>query len=152
MISVKGFKWIGAGVALGSVLGYCYYYFIGCSEGCAITSSPVNSVIYGGIMGGLFFNIFKKQKRIMNHTDHKTVIDVRTRGEFSGGNIKGSVNIPLQDIPNKVKEIKKMAQPILLCCASGGRSEQATRFLRAQGIECDNGGGWMEAEHFLNQK
>lgn len=49
------------GVALGAIGGYLYYYFVGCNSGtCLITSKPLNSTLYGGIMGGLFFTIFKK--------------------------------------------------------------------------------------------
>ncbi len=40
-------------------------------------------------------------------------------------------------------EIKKLAQPITLICMSGGRSGQATAFLKAQGINCTNGGSWL---------
>ena len=40
------------GVAIGGVLGFLYYKFIGCSSGtCPITSKPLNSVIYGAVMG-----------------------------------------------------------------------------------------------------
>jgi hypothetical protein len=54
---------IGIGVAIGVVSGYAYYYFIGCSSGtCAITSSPVNSSLYGAFMGGLIGDLFNKQK------------------------------------------------------------------------------------------
>ena len=50
-----------AGVALGALGGYLYYYFVGCNSGtCVITSKPFNSTIYGALMGGLFFNLFKK--------------------------------------------------------------------------------------------
>ena len=35
----------------GSLGGYAYYYFIGCNDTCAITSSPYNSVVYGAIVG-----------------------------------------------------------------------------------------------------
>ena len=49
------------GLALGLVGGYLYYYFVGCQSGtCAITSSPVNSTIYGGFMGSVLLNIFEK--------------------------------------------------------------------------------------------
>jgi phage shock protein E len=72
------------------------------------------------------------------------IIDVRTPGEFMGGNVAGSINIPLQEIPEKMEEIKKMEGPILLCCASGNRSGQATAFLRANGIDCENGGSWLD--------
>ncbi len=52
------------GIALGAVSGYLYWKLVGCSSGtCAITSRPLNSTLYGAVMGGLFFNIFKKQKR-----------------------------------------------------------------------------------------
>ena len=40
------------GVLIGAILGYAYYYFVGCSSGtCAITSNPVNSVLYGSFTG-----------------------------------------------------------------------------------------------------
>ncbi|HEY0742049.1 MAG TPA: DUF6132 family protein [Chryseosolibacter sp.] len=51
------------GVVVGAVGGYAYYYWIGCNSGsCPITSQPVNSTIYGAIMGGLFLNMFQKKK------------------------------------------------------------------------------------------
>ncbi|MDD3004754.1 DUF6132 family protein [Flavobacterium sp.] len=47
------------GVIIGALVGYAYYYFIGCTSGtCAITSKPLNSTLYGSLMGGLLFNIF----------------------------------------------------------------------------------------------
>lgn len=72
------------------------------------------------------------------------IIDVRTRGEFQGGHVKGSKNIPLQEIQKRVDDIKKMKVPVVLCCASGGRSGQAANFLQQQGVDCINGGGWMQ--------
>ena len=80
----------------------------------------------------------------------KTIIDVRTPGEFSGGHVAGSINIPFQEIDRRVEEIKAMPQPIVLCCASGSRSGQATNFLRSFGIECENGGSWVEV-NFLQK-
>lgn len=73
-----------------------------------------------------------------------TVIDVRTPAEFSGGHVAGSINIPLQEIPQRIEEIKSMEQPLWLCCASGNRSGQATAYLRNQDIPCENAGSWME--------
>jgi LytS/YehU family sensor histidine kinase len=47
------------GVVVGTIGGFLYYYFIGCSSGtCAITSNPINS----SLMGGLVFNMAKEQK------------------------------------------------------------------------------------------
>ena len=75
-----------------------------------------------------------------------TIVDVRTEEEFSEGNVKGSINIPLHEVVDRVEELKKI-QPLVLCCLSGNRSGQATDFLQAQG--CDqvyNGGGWETVE------
>lgn len=56
-------KLIIIGIAVGAIGGYLYYYFVGCAGGtCAITSKPMNSTLYGAIMGALVFNIFKKSK------------------------------------------------------------------------------------------
>ena len=55
------------GIALGLVAGYFYYKLIGCSSGnCFITSKPVNSTLYGGLLGGLLFSLFitKKEKNV----------------------------------------------------------------------------------------
>ncbi len=51
------------GVAAGAIGGYLYWQFIGCESGsCAITSKPVNSTVYGAVMGGLLFSIFQRKK------------------------------------------------------------------------------------------
>lgn len=51
------------GIFIGAIAGYLYYYFVGCASGtCAITSKPLNSTLYGGMMGGLLLNLFKKEK------------------------------------------------------------------------------------------
>jgi phage shock protein E len=51
------------GIVAGAIGGYLYYHFVGCASGtCAITSKPINSTLYGAMMGGLFFNIFQKEK------------------------------------------------------------------------------------------
>jgi outer membrane lipoprotein SlyB len=45
------------GVIVGAVLGYAYYHYVGCASGtCAITSKPLNSTLYGAVLGGLLFN------------------------------------------------------------------------------------------------
>lgn len=74
----------------------------------------------------------------------RTVIDVRTPGEFMGGHVAGSINIPLQEIPERLEEIKTLPQPLVLCCASGNRSGQATAYLKNFGIDCTNGGSWLQ--------
>ena len=73
-----------------------------------------------------------------------TIIDVRTKAEFLGGNVAGSINIPLQSISDKIEDLKSLQRPLILCCASGGRSGQATQFLSQHGLECYNGGSWLD--------
>ncbi len=49
------------GLVIGGALGYIYYYFVGCASGtCEITSKPLNSSLYGALIGVLTVNIFKK--------------------------------------------------------------------------------------------
>jgi hypothetical protein len=49
------------GLLVGALLGYVYYHFVGCASGtCAITSTPLNSTLYGALLGGLLFNLFQK--------------------------------------------------------------------------------------------
>lgn len=46
-------KYFLPGLLVGAMAGYAYYYFWGCTEGCTISSSPINSIIYGATMGAL---------------------------------------------------------------------------------------------------
>lgn len=56
-------KWMIAGV-IGAALGFTYWYFVGCNSGsCAITSSPVNSTLYGLGMGMLTMNMFAGDRK-----------------------------------------------------------------------------------------
>jgi hypothetical protein len=51
---------LGLGLVIGAAGGYLYWYYVGCASGsCAITSSPVNSSLYGGLMGFLLVNSFR---------------------------------------------------------------------------------------------
>ncbi|MEZ4978198.1 MAG: rhodanese-like domain-containing protein [Chitinophagales bacterium] len=71
------------------------------------------------------------------------IIDVRTPAEFKEGNVKGSLNIPLDKIGAQVSKIKTMQKPIIVCCRSGARSGQAASMLKSSGIEVVNGGPWQ---------
>ena len=77
-----------------------------------------------------------------------TIVDVRSTLEFRGGSAVGSINIPLQEIQQRLEEIKKLKTPLVLCCASGGRSAMAADFLTAQGIACINGGSWINVHQY----
>lgn len=79
-----------------------------------------------------------------------SIVDVRTKGEFSSCRLEGSINIPLNLIPENVESLKKM-QPLVLCCAAGLRSGQAMEFLKFNGLkQVYNGGSWQDVENMLN--
>lgn len=79
--------------------------------------------------------------------NQRVIVDVRTRGEFESGNVRGSINIPLNEIPERISEIKNLGTPLVFCCASGMRSQQATSFLKSNGINCENGGSWLDLDN-----
>jgi rhodanese-related sulfurtransferase len=70
------------------------------------------------------------------------VVDVRTEAEFAQGHVPGSRNIPLDQIQARIGEIDP-AVPVLLCCASGGRSGMAKAVLEKAGyLKVHNAGPW----------
>ena len=80
-----------------------------------------------------------------------TIIDVRTPDEFRGGNIKGSINIPLNTLNQHLSKFKK-DKPIITCCASGMRSASAKSVLTSNGFsQVYNGGGWHGLQIKLNK-
>lgn len=62
------------------------------------------------------------------------VVDVREPDEYAAGHVAGARHIPLGSLPERLEEIPQDA-PVYLVCASGGRSLQATDFLRQAGVE-----------------
>ena len=95
-------------------------------------------------MISFFKNIFKSKpkadfKELLKHGAQ--LIDVRTKEEYHGGHIRGSVNIPLQQLQNSLSKIKK-DKPVITYCASGMRSSSAKSILKQKGFqEVYNGGG-----------
>jgi len=78
------------------------------------------------------------------------IIDVRTKGEFQSGHIKGSKNIPLQSLQQRMKKIDRN-KPVITCCASGMRSGSAKGILKSNGYsEVYNGGGWMSLRNKIS--
>ena len=70
------------------------------------------------------------------------IVDVRTPEEYANGHVIGSVNIPLDQFQARMGEID-LAKPVLLCCASGGRSGMAKQILDRMGhTQAHNAGPW----------
>lgn len=96
-----------------------------------------------------FESIFSKDK-----TDYKllvkegaVIVDVRSPAEFAAGHIKGSVNIPLEELSFRMDELED--KMVITCCRSGNRSGMALHILGEKGIEAINGGAWDVLESKL---
>lgn len=75
------------------------------------------------------------------------LIDVRSPGEFAAGNAPGTINIPLNELGNRLNEIPKTV-PVVVACASGTRSGMAKMLLKKNGyLQVHNIGTWSK---FLN--
>jgi phage shock protein E len=94
-----------------------------------------------GLLDFIFGNNKERVKAFQNRG--AIILDVRTKGEYDQGAIKGSKNIPLQSMTSKINEIKKLNKPVITCCASGMRSGNAASILNSHGVEAINGGGWL---------
>ena len=71
-----------------------------------------------------------------------SVVDVRTPGEFLDGHYPGAINIPLNELSQRLDELKELKMPIVAYCRSGARSGTAVSVLKQNGFnEVYNGGG-----------
>ncbi len=77
------------------------------------------------------------------------ILDVRSKAEYAGGHVKGSVNIPLDQINDGMKKLKNKEQAIITCCASGMRSGVAKTMLKSNGFTTvHNGGSWTSLKKY----
>ncbi len=85
--------------------------------------------------------------------DGALVIDVRSAGEFSGGHIEGSINIPHTVIAKKIAQHETdKAKSIIVYCRSGARSSTAKKSLEDKGYtNIINGGGLGDMEKILKK-
>ena len=104
---------------------------------------------------GIFGNIFGGNSNNGNLAtlvnDGAFLVDVRTPGEFAEGNVKGSVNIPLDQVQNQLAKFKAK-ENIVVFCRSGNRSGQAKSILEQNGIKnVTNGGTWQDVNAVINK-
>ncbi len=62
------------------------------------------------------------------------LLDVRTSGEFQNAHIDGSVNIPMDEIPDNLDKIREIKEHIIIICHSGARAHSVQSFFRQNGI------------------
>jgi rhodanese-related sulfurtransferase len=76
------------------------------------------------------------------------IVDVRTKGEYKGGHIKGSINIAVDELKSNLHRIPDKQKTIITCCASGMRSASARRLLTSAGYQAVlNGGSWASLQN-----
>lgn len=79
------------------------------------------------------------------------ILDVRSKGEYAGGHIKGSINISLDALNKNLNKLKDKDKAIITCCASGMRSASAKSILKSKGYnQVHNGGGWRSLQTKLS--
>jgi rhodanese-related sulfurtransferase len=78
------------------------------------------------------------------------ILDVRTKSEFGTGHIRGSVNIPIEQLHKNLQKFKDKKRTIITCCESGMRSSSAKGILKSNGfINVHNGGRWVSLNNKL---
>ena len=90
-------------------------------------------------------------KKIAKNATTKFV-DVRSQMEFNTGHVKGAVNIPLDQLQQRYREIKGLGEtPVVFYCRSGNRSGKAVGYLGQMGIKnIYNGGALEDVEYYVN--
>ena len=103
------------------------------------------------------FTIFKNLFKTGKHPDiaklqaqGAIILDVRTKKEYASGHIRGSLNIPVNELPVNLFQLPNNDRPVITCCASGTRSKAALALLEKSGYKTVyNGGSWTDLQHQL---
>lgn len=78
------------------------------------------------------------------------IVDVRTKGEYQSGHLRNSINIPIDNLQQKIEKLNKN-KPVITCCASGARSASARRILKSNGFgQVYNGGSWYSLRKYVS--
>tara|TARA_B100000900_G_C20487774_1_gene678217 strand:+ start:60 stop:338 length:279 start_codon:yes stop_codon:yes gene_type:complete len=78
-----------------------------------------------------------------------SIIDVRSAEEFREDHISTSINIPINEVVNRIDEFKSIEQPFLVCSLSGRRSQQVTEYLQSMNIKCFNANGLKQLKNLM---
>ncbi|XCF07310.1 rhodanese-like domain-containing protein [Tamlana crocina] len=101
-------------------------------------------------MGFLDFIFGAKKRHVQQYLEQGAVIlDVRSQKEWDDGHIEEAIHVPLDNLTDKVDEIKRLNKPVIVCCESGIRAAKAAKFLNLNNIKATNGGGWIGLKNRL---
>jgi len=73
------------------------------------------------------------QSDYIKHKQPHFLVDVRTPGEFRGGHLPNSVNIPLNELGKRLDEVPRDV-PVVVVCASGNRSRSGASQIAGAGV------------------
>ncbi|NVJ89293.1 MAG: rhodanese-like domain-containing protein [Flavobacteriaceae bacterium] len=98
-----------------------------------------------------FFSQKDTTNEIKSYLEKDAVIlDVRTKMEWDDdGHISQAKHIVLNLVPLEIDKIKAWNKPVIAVCRSGGRSAQATQFLKQHGVDVINGGPWQNVAQYI---
>jgi len=103
-------------------------------------------------MGFLEFIFGRKNNEVQKLlNDGAVILDVRTKREWDNGHIKNSKHLPLDQLKDRMSEIKQLNRPVITVCESGVRSAKAAKFLNLNNIVATNGGGWKSLNQTIAQ-
>lgn len=120
-------------------------------------SSAKDPVNMAGFMIDNIANGIMKQWHLadmenLTGNDSVTLLDTRTKIEFDSGHIEGFINIPLDELRERLGKIDK-GKPVYVMCQSGLRSYIATRILEGRGYEAYNfAGGYRYYDMVINDR
>jgi phage shock protein E len=105
-----------------------------------------------GIFSNLFGGSNNSENLAMTVNNGAFLVDVRSPGEFEEGHVKGSVNIPLDQVQNQLAKFKGK-EAIVVFCRSGSRSSQAKSILEQNGFtNVTNGGTWQDVNAVIDKE
>lgn len=100
-----------------------------------------------GITGCFIYGIAGKEVIRQKISAGALVVDVRTPEEFARGHYKGSINIPLKELPQRLNEFGPKNAPLVVYCRTGNRSGKAKSILLQNGFsDVTNGGGFRNMQ------
>ena len=103
---------------------------------------PVNMAgfMIGNLADGLVRQFFLEDLEALPRDGSVTLLDTRTPGEYAAGHMEGFVNIPVDELRQRIGELEA-GKPVYVVCQSGLRSYLACRILAQHGYDCFNFSG-----------
>jgi len=102
-----------------------------------------------GFWNFIFGIEYRHMKDFLNK--NAIILDVRSQKEWDRGHIEGSMHIPLNQLNERLDEVKELGRPVITCCQSGVRSANAAKFLNLSKINTVNGGSWISLKKAITQ-